>query len=184
MSDMSVSLLLLQRVRINLLYMNSWTNVQIYNSTLGQLEIGTSSVDSCESILFLTGFPPHSLHPQPATSLNIEPSNGNNNERPAALEFVFPVCIGSQDLTMQQIDSIFSSIGQTRVELNDQKIQGSSEEIQESQPRQENQKNTKTIDSLPLLFGRPARIILAIVSDDGTIVYYFVHDGLVKPKKN
>lgn len=31
---------------------------------------------------------------------------------------------------------------------------------------------------------RPKRVILGILGDDGTIVYYFVHDGIVKPKKN
>lgn len=31
---------------------------------------------------------------------------------------------------------------------------------------------------------RPKRIVLAVCSDDGTIVYYIVHDGITKPKKN
>lgn len=31
---------------------------------------------------------------------------------------------------------------------------------------------------------RPRRITLAIASDDGLVVYYFVHDGVVKPRQN
>lgn len=31
---------------------------------------------------------------------------------------------------------------------------------------------------------RPKRLIIGIVNDDSTVVYYFIHDGLVKPKKN
>ncbi|ODV80377.1 uncharacterized protein CANTADRAFT_65315 [Suhomyces tanzawaensis NRRL Y-17324] len=31
---------------------------------------------------------------------------------------------------------------------------------------------------------RPTRITIAIVNDDGTIVYYFIHDGVVKPRQN
>ena len=31
---------------------------------------------------------------------------------------------------------------------------------------------------------RPKRITLAIVNDDGTVVYYFVHDGVTKPRQN
>ncbi|ODV62273.1 Sen15p ASCRUDRAFT_74692 [Ascoidea rubescens DSM 1968] len=31
---------------------------------------------------------------------------------------------------------------------------------------------------------RPNRIILGMVNDDSTIVYYFVHDGIAKPRKN
>ncbi|GEQ69594.1 hypothetical protein JCM33374_g3266 [Metschnikowia sp. JCM 33374] len=31
---------------------------------------------------------------------------------------------------------------------------------------------------------RPKRITLAIVNDDGTVVYYFVHDGVIKPRQN
>ncbi|KAH9900540.1 tRNA-splicing endonuclease subunit Sen15 [Xylariomycetidae sp. FL2044] len=32
--------------------------------------------------------------------------------------------------------------------------------------------------------GRPKRIILAIVHEDSTVVYYFMHDGIVKPRQN
>lgn len=31
---------------------------------------------------------------------------------------------------------------------------------------------------------RPERLIIGIVNDDGTVVYYFIHDGIVKPRQN
>jgi tRNA-splicing endonuclease subunit Sen15 len=31
---------------------------------------------------------------------------------------------------------------------------------------------------------RPKRVTIALVNDDGTIVYYFIHDGIVKPRQN
>lgn len=31
---------------------------------------------------------------------------------------------------------------------------------------------------------RPARVTLAIEGADGTVVYYFVHDGVTKPRQN
>lgn len=31
---------------------------------------------------------------------------------------------------------------------------------------------------------RPKRILVGIVNDDSTVVYYFIHDGVYKPKKN
>jgi len=31
---------------------------------------------------------------------------------------------------------------------------------------------------------RHKRILLAIVDDDSTVAYYFLHDGLVKPRQN
>lgn len=31
---------------------------------------------------------------------------------------------------------------------------------------------------------RPLRVTIAIVNDDGTIVYYFIYDGVVKPPQN
>ncbi|KAI0014143.1 tRNA-splicing endonuclease subunit Sen15 [Xylariaceae sp. FL0662B] len=31
---------------------------------------------------------------------------------------------------------------------------------------------------------RPKRILLATVHDDSTVVYYFMHDGIVKPRQN
>lgn len=31
---------------------------------------------------------------------------------------------------------------------------------------------------------RPKRVTLALVNDDATVVYYFVHDGAVKPRQN
>ncbi|KAI0118859.1 tRNA-splicing endonuclease subunit Sen15 [Nemania sp. FL0031] len=43
-------------------------------------------------------------------------------------------------------------------------------------------------DSLPAQLSshpeRPKRIVLAIVHDDSTIVYYVLHDGIVKPRQN
>ncbi|EGW34976.1 uncharacterized protein SPAPADRAFT_58100 [Spathaspora passalidarum NRRL Y-27907] len=30
----------------------------------------------------------------------------------------------------------------------------------------------------------PQRIAIAVVNDDGTIVYYFIHEGIVKPRQN
>ncbi|KAI0127735.1 tRNA-splicing endonuclease subunit Sen15 [Xylariales sp. AK1849] len=32
--------------------------------------------------------------------------------------------------------------------------------------------------------GRAKRLMLAVVHDDSTVVYYFVHDGIVKPRQN
>ncbi|KAI1842313.1 hypothetical protein JX266_011481 [Neoarthrinium moseri] len=37
-------------------------------------------------------------------------------------------------------------------------------------------------ESLPE--GRAKRLVLAVVHDDSTVVYYFVHDGIVKPRQN
>lgn len=31
---------------------------------------------------------------------------------------------------------------------------------------------------------RPLRITIGIVNDDATVVYYFIHDGIVKPRQN
>lgn len=31
---------------------------------------------------------------------------------------------------------------------------------------------------------RPPRVVLALVNDDGTVVYYFVSDGVSKPRQN
>ncbi|KAI0476674.1 tRNA-splicing endonuclease subunit Sen15 [Xylaria cf. heliscus] len=43
-------------------------------------------------------------------------------------------------------------------------------------------------DSLPLQSSpqpeRPKRICLATINDDSTIVYYLLHDGIVKPRQN
>lgn len=40
-------------------------------------------------------------------------------------------------------------------------------------------------EQLALLSGsRPKRVTVGLVNDDATIVYYFVHDGIVKPRKN
>lgn len=38
--------------------------------------------------------------------------------------------------------------------------------------------------NIALVAARPARVTLALVNTDGTVVYYFVHDGIVKPRQN
>ena len=41
-------------------------------------------------------------------------------------------------------------------------------------------------DSIPSssALARPKRAVIAIVQDDSTVVYYIIHDGLVKPRQN
>lgn len=39
-------------------------------------------------------------------------------------------------------------------------------------------------EAVSRLCERPKRVTIAIANDDGTIVYYFVHDGAVKPRQN
>lgn len=39
-------------------------------------------------------------------------------------------------------------------------------------------------ESVLRLDARPKRITLALVNDDGTVTYYFIHDGVVKPRQN
>lgn len=50
---------------------------------------------------------------------------------------------------------------------------------------------TNSMDEIELYFvaiskftDRPKRLTLALVNDDGTITYYFVHDGAIKPRRN
>jgi tRNA-splicing endonuclease subunit Sen15, fungi type len=37
---------------------------------------------------------------------------------------------------------------------------------------------------MPATLDRPKRLLLATIHDDSTIVYYFIHDGIVKPRQN
>lgn len=39
-------------------------------------------------------------------------------------------------------------------------------------------------EALGKLDERPKRVTIAMVNDDGTVVYYFIHDGVVKPRQN
>lgn len=39
-------------------------------------------------------------------------------------------------------------------------------------------------DSVQKLSGRAKRIVLATVHNDSTVVYYLIHDGIVKPRQN
>ncbi|ORY69808.1 tRNA-splicing endonuclease subunit Sen15 [Pseudomassariella vexata] len=42
-----------------------------------------------------------------------------------------------------------------------------------------------SLDSLqPSTPARPKRMLLATIHDDSTVVYYFIHDGIVKPRQN
>lgn len=43
---------------------------------------------------------------------------------------------------------------------------------------------SRWFDLVSRLSARPRRVTIAIANDDGTFVYYFVHDGAVKPRQN
>ncbi|KAG5928936.1 hypothetical protein E4U42_007641 [Claviceps africana] len=45
-------------------------------------------------------------------------------------------------------------------------------------------KFSSVFDSIPKHGPRPKRIVLATVHNDSTIVYYIMHEGMVKPRQN
>lgn len=39
-------------------------------------------------------------------------------------------------------------------------------------------------ETITRLDKRPKRLTLGLLNDDGTVAYYFIHDGIIKPRQN
>jgi tRNA-splicing endonuclease subunit Sen15, fungi type len=153
----------------NLQYQHQWTNLEIHRSTT------KNSLETRLSRPLLSGISPKRLYLHPdeqieiitqererrANRANVEtsPEGGSNIEAEALQpegEWVLPTHL-REEWTLERFAEIFDM-------------------IEAVPPGYE--------DRVKIKWRSTKRVLLAIVQDDSTIVYYFMHDGLVKPRQN
>jgi tRNA-splicing endonuclease subunit Sen15, fungi type len=157
------------QVHHNLQYQHRWTNLRIhYVSPLDGKPLARP---------LISGLPPRKLYVHPdeqaemlrleterskallSDDSNLELNQENESRDPVPeLEWVLPSHI-REEWSLNQFTQIFGAISHIPPDEKDEPIE-------------------------PTKWRMTKRVLLAIVDGDSTIVYYFVHDGMVKPRQN
>ena len=151
---------LAQVVLDNLENQHDWTRLQLHKGP------------SWPRIL-ISGLPTKRMYIHPDEQIDIIKAertlgNGERLPQPPEFEWVLPVHLVEKP-TVERFAGVFDSIDALPPGAEMEESRGDEDGAGWKQWR-----TTK----------RQKRILLAIVHDDSTIAYYFLHDGLVKPRQN
>ncbi|KAI9702700.1 MAG: hypothetical protein M1820_006084 [Bogoriella megaspora] len=159
---------LAQRIAHNLQYQHQWTALTIHaHSPLEPQRLLPRPL--------ISGLPPHRLyvHPDEQTELlkdeakakkkaNTQPKNNFAPE----MEWVLPTHL-KEKWSLRKFGEVFDEI-----------------EIEPPRSASIEEGRDEASDTVKNKWRTIKRVLLATVDDDSTIVYYIVHDGIVKPRQN
>ncbi|KAL9047134.1 MAG: hypothetical protein Q9214_000215 [Letrouitia sp. 1 TL-2023] len=142
----------------NLQFQHDWTD----------LHIRTESPVSSSSLPrpLVSGLPPHRIYIHPDDQVTMLKNGVDEESLPLEREWVLPTHL-KEKWSLRQFADIFDAIDEVPQSSDDGNDQGNTEEEAPS-PKRTGGK----------------RVLLAIVGDDSTIVYYIMHEGIVKPRQN
>ncbi|KAI9736664.1 MAG: hypothetical protein M1834_000868 [Cirrosporium novae-zelandiae] len=113
----------------------------------------------------ISGFPPKRVYVHPDEQIENLDKGVREEDLPSEPEWVLPTQI-REKWSLKAFAGVFDAITETP-----------QEPIRSLDERKTSESNSK-----PRRGGK--RILLATVNDDSTIVYYIIHDGIVKPRQN
>jgi len=146
---------LVQAVLDNLSGQHDWSLLETHK------RCATSGLSLPRTII--SGLPPRRLYVHPdeqIQALELEKSGGNPPPRTPEFEWVLPVFM-AEAWSLHDLADVFASLSRLPARNNDD----------ESSRRWNSAKCGK-------------RLLLGIVHNDSTVLYYLVHDGTVKPRPN
>lgn len=120
----------------------------------------------------ISGLPPRRLYVHPDEQIEIIMAEKNREERipqPPEFEWVLPIHL-AEKLSIKAFAEVFDAID--AIPPSDNPQEATSLEDEDAHWKQ--WRGSK----------RGKRILLATVQDDSTVVYYLMHDGIVKPRQN
>ena len=115
----------------------------------------------------LTGTPPRPLYTHPDVQVALIKTRKVEADLPIEPVVVCPAHISEGGWSLERLSRVFDALPRPvrsglREVLGDVKVNG---------------KGVEELD-------REKRVLLAVVEADSTVVYYWVHDGIVKPRQN
>ncbi|KAI5966436.1 SEN15 [Candida pseudojiufengensis] len=174
------------QVKLNLEHYNLWTRVQVYNDHI------------------LSGLPPAKLTSSDLPNKkewivckNLRNTKLSIHDVNNWFEEIKGIIKNDENNVNDEVDGITDKIrneqlddnenNETNNETNEDKMKDTNEKTNEKTNNDDNNDDTITKwDNLKYINGkgRPNRITIALINDDGTIVYYFIYDGITKPRQN
>ncbi|KAI4182188.1 MAG: hypothetical protein L6R41_006136 [Letrouitia leprolyta] len=143
----------------NLQYHHDWASLQIHTQ---------SPIDQRPLLKpLVSGLPPHRIYVHPDEQIEMLKQNVQEKDIPVEREWVLPTHL-REKWSLRKFAEVFDGI--TEVPIGGK---------EDSPGKLEHDAETKAIKRRG---GK--RLLLATAGDDSTIVYYVVHDGIVKPRQN
>ncbi|MCJ1436786.1 hypothetical protein MMC27_006168 [Xylographa pallens] len=170
----------------NLQYQHDWTNLHIHtHSTLSNPPTNRRSDPPARSPLLprplVSGVPPSRIYVHPDEQVEMLRAGLREPDREVDREWVLPTHL-REKWSLRKFADVFDAVGEEPPEGD-----GGGEES-ESAEGTGIQKGSTGSGADPSHEGDGRRggkrVLLATVSDDSTVVYYIVHEGLVKPRQN
>ncbi|KAL9095125.1 MAG: hypothetical protein Q9165_002728 [Trypethelium subeluteriae] len=167
---------LAQQVAHNLQYQHQWTAITIHtHSPLTQGHLLPRPI--------ISGLPPQRIYIHPDEQIELLKDESKRKAEPTAprpggpvpeREWVLPTHL-KEKWSLKRFAAVFDQIG-----------------IVPPDPDEQRQDQRRDQDGISQSIGTTSvnkwrtlkRVMLATVDDDSTIVYYIVHDGIVKPRQN
>ncbi|KAI9672818.1 MAG: hypothetical protein M1831_000254 [Alyxoria varia] len=163
----------------NLRYQHDWTDLKIHAHT--PLAAGSRSKDASGSLRtdsvaphalprpMISGFPPRRIYIHPDEQIAHIKDGIKEKDLPREREWVLPTRI-REKWSLKKFAEVFN-------------------EITVWPPEPEQEENGPPTPANTTIEGQNKwrilkRVLLATVDDDSTVVYYIVHDGIVKPRQN
>lgn len=130
----------------------------------------TSHRDCLQSRLLISGLPPRRIYVHPDEQIAIikaEKALGTSIPQQPDYEWVLPVHL-NEKLSLEVLAAVFDSVDALppAAKLH--------ESLDDNCPEWQKWRGSK----------RGKRVLMAVVHDDSTVVYYMIHDGIVKPRQN
>lgn len=148
-------------VLYNLQYQHDWTDLAIHTTSTA----ADSSASTALPRPLVSGIPPRRAYVHPdeqAAILKAEHESGKPVPQAPEQEWVLPTHLG-ESWSLKKFAEVFDTLPPCDADV------GAMEHEVGAAWRGHN---------------RQKRVLLATIHDDSTIVYYIVHDGIVKPRQN
>ena len=153
------------QIRYDLQYQHDWTNLHIHSEfPLTKLPLPRPMI---------SGLPPHRIYVHPDDQLEELKRGVKDAEVKVNMEWVLPTNL-KETWRLSKFAEIFDVIGEEPPNVQQEDGEAGSQEIEKRHMNggfNQKRKGGK-------------RLLLAILGDDSTVVYYIVHDGIVKPRQN
>lgn len=179
------------QIQHNLRYQHGWTQLTVHHTS----PITQKSL----SRPLIAGLPPKRLYIHPDEQIELlkhEMARLKSSESPelndreqlaefgghAEREWVLPTHIG-ENWCLKAIAEIFDNINTTPPAFIDNNNNNNNNDNDNEGPKGENDDKNEIGWQWRGSY-RQKRVLMATVHDDSTVVYYIVHDGIVKPRQN
>ena len=174
----------------NLQHQHDWTSLRIHThcTSLASQPSSLSDVSHSpsESCLLprpiISGLPPRSLYTHPDDQVSMLKAGVKEKDVRVEREWVLPMHL-REKWSLKGFGEVFDGIGLNEPDPEDRGLQAKAKDGAEGHGSDKGKEKGKSQEDWQTE-RRAQRVLLATLCDDSTVVYYIVHDGIVKPRQN